>query len=153
MTATITISRSSIISDIRLKSHMEAASISAAEERYIVEAGTEKVEELNQCVTDAFAEVSGIVRPVISAAAQLTANDNYRSSGDLVLSFDLSERKSGGFAAPLADAIHKYVVDSAMSRFYRSVARPVFADSHERMLIPGRANIEAIIYVKNEPTY
>ena len=153
MTITITIGRSSVLSDIRVKSHAEAASISDAEERYIVEAGTEKLPEVHQCITDAFAEVSAFVRPFITGSASATANDAYRSSGDLALALDIPTRKSVALATPLADAIHKYVVDSAMNKFYRAVSRPAMGEPHAQSLASDKANIDVLLYTKQEPVY
>ena len=153
MTITITIGRSSVLSDIRVKSHAEAASISDAEERYIVEAGTEKLPEVHQCITDAFAEVSAFVRPFITGSASATANDAYRSSGDLALALDIPTRKSIALATPLADAIHKYVVDSAMNKFYRAVSRPAMGEPHAQSLASDKANIDVLLYTKQEPVY
>ena len=153
MTITITIGRSSVLSDIRVKSHAEAAAISNAEERYIVEAGTEKLPEVHQCINDAFSEVHAIVRQFVTGASTASANDAYRSSGDLVLALDIPSRKSVAIATPLTDAIHKYVVDSAMSKFYRAVSRPAMGDAHAQSLASDRANIDILLYTKQEPVY
>ena len=153
MTITITLGRSNVIDDMRVKSHFEAAAISDAEERYIVEAGSEKASELNQSVTDAFAEVSSIVRQFITGEATASANDSYRAAGDLVLVLEVPARKSTALAVPLADALHKYAVDSALVKFYHAVSRPNFGDMHERELVTDKANIDILLFTKQEPTY
>lgn len=153
MTLNITISRESVIADLRVKAHMEAAVIGSAEERYIVDAGTEKIQEIHQCVTDAFSEASAIVREFNRGSQTALANDAYRAAGDLGLALEVSGRRISGIATPLADAIHKYVVDSAMAKFFRSVSRPEMAERHSAALPSDRANIDVLLYVKHEPEY
>lgn len=153
MTISITIQRSSVVSDLRSRSHAEAAAISDAEERYIVEAGTEKMEIINQCVTDAFAEVSALLRQFLTGESTASANDSYQSSGDLALSVDVSSRRSSGLARPLTDAVHKYAVNSAMAKFYNSVSRPEMSAIHEKYLQADIANINSLLYFKHEATY
>lgn len=153
MTLNITIGRDSVIADLLVKSHLESASISNAEERYIVQAGTEKIQEIHQCVTDAFSEASAILREFVTGSATLLMNDDYRSAGDLALALEVSERRAVGLATPLTDAIHKYVVDSAMAKFYRAVSRPEMAERHSASLPADRSNIDVLLYVKQEPVY
>ena len=153
MTVTLTIARSSVLSDIRVKSHAEAAAISDAEERYIVEAGTEKLPEVHECITEAFAEASAILRPFLSGLATASASDSYRSTGDLTLTLDITARKAAGLAVPLTDAIHAYVVDCALARFYRAVGRPQMGDIHHNSLTDDRAAIDAIVLTRTKPTY
>ena len=153
MTVTLTIGRSSVLSDLRVKSHAEAAAISDAEERYIVEAGTEKLPEIHECITEAFAEASAILRPFLSGTASASANDTYRSTGDLSLSLDVTTRKASGLAQPLTDAVHAYVVDCALARFYRAVGRPQMGEIHHNSLADDRAAIDALILTRKKPTY
>lgn len=153
MTLNITIGRNSVIADLRVKSHAESAVIGDAEERYIVEAGSEKIQEIHQCVTDAFSEASAILREFNTGTQTLIANDDYRAAGDLVLALEISARRASGLATPLADAIHKYVVDSAMAKFYRAVSRPEMAERHSAALPSDRSNIDVLLYTKHEPVY
>lgn len=153
MTLNITISRDSVIADLRVKAHMEAAVIGNAEERYIAQAGTEKIQEIHQCVSDAFSEASSILREFNRGSQTATANDDYRAAGDLDLALEISSRRASGLATPLADAIHKYVVDAAMAKFFRSVSRPEMAERHTAALPSDRANIDMLLYVKHEPEY
>lgn len=150
---TITLKRDSIISDLRVKSHEEAMTIQDPEARYAVEAGTEKLAEVNQCVTDAFSEVSSLLREVLSGTVVSTANDAYTATGDLVLSLDVSSRKSPGLAKPLTDALHALAVNSALGRFYRSVGRIDLGDAKMRFAKEMVPAIETLIYTKYKPTY
>ena len=155
-TITITIQRSSVLADMKVKNHHEAALIQDTRERYLVEAGTEKLPELHQCITDAFADASAIVRQFISPgspSATITGNDTYSATGDLSVVLSVTSRKAAGLTDPLAAALHKYIVDAALAKFYKAVAHPALAQAREADLQRDNATIENLIYRRGKPSY
>lgn len=152
-TVIITIGRSSVLADMRVKSHAEVAAIADAKERYLAELGTEKLDEAHQCITDSFADAQSLMRRLVSGTAASTADDGFASTGDLSLALSVTPRKAMGLAVPLTDALHAYVVDAALSRFYRAVSRADLAQAHLNSLPAERAAIERLIYRRAKPSY
>jgi len=155
-TITITIQRSSVLADMKVKNHHEAALIPDSKERYLVEAGTEKLLELHQCITDAFSDASAIVRPFIKSvtpSATETGNDTFASTGDLSLVLSVTSRKANGLTVPLTAALHKYIVNDAMAKFYKAVAHPTLSQARETDMQKDLSTIEALLYRRENPIY
>jgi len=156
ITITITIQRSSVLADMKVKNHHEAALITDSRERYLVEAGTEKLPELHQCITDAFSDASALVRPFIesvSSSASVSGNDSYSSTGDLSVVLEVTSRKANGLTVPLTTALHKYVVDDALAKFYKAVGHSVLGQAREADVAKDIATIEGLIYRRSNPIY
>jgi len=138
---TITLTEADILLDIKIKSHQQAETIVDPTERYKVEAGTEKEDDIKQCIKDAAAEVCAVLRPFLTSYSSLS------------FTLDVTTRKETGLQGPLTDAIYAYIVDSAMAKFYRDVNRPTFAEQHLQHLPTDLAAIESLIYRRTKPTY
>ena len=152
-TVTVTLQRSNLLSDMQLRSHAEVAFIPDDRERYLAELGTEKFQLAQQFITDAATEVRSAFRAVIPGLPDaLSANDDFDTS-DIVFTMLATERKSPGLADALAKAIHAYIADSALGRFYESVSRPELAKSHKDRLAADLAVISGLVYTKSFPTY
>ena len=151
---TITISRQSVVDDVRIKSHQQAETIADATVRYKIEAGTEKLEDIHQSINDAAADVAAVLRPFLtSLTVTASANDNYDDSYALAFMLDVTPRKQTALAKPLALAIHKYIVDATLEKFYRDVNSPELATLHSKMMEPDIGAIENLIYRRAKPTY
>ena len=153
MSVTITISRTSVLADMEVTSHGEVALLTDPRERYLSELGSEKAQEAQQCITDASAEVNSVLRPFLSGSDTTTANDNYVGSGSISYTLDVTARKANGLADALAKAIHAYIVDSALDKFYTAVSRPDFAERHRNRLASEVTVISNLIYHRAKVTY
>lgn len=150
---TVTINRTSVLADIRVKNQTEVAGIVDDKQRYLAEAGTEKTENLQQCITNAALEISASLRQFLTGySASTSANDNY-SAGTIIFTFCLTSRKSAGFAENMANAIHEYMVDSAMTKFYTDVSQDGLAAVHLNRLPQSLAVIETLCYRKQPPKH
>ena len=153
-TVTVNISRASVLADMRVKSHAEVAAIDDDKARYLAELGTEKVEEANQCINDAAAEVAAVLRPFHAAVTGTeTAGDAYDTTAEIAFVLSVTGRKAPGMAKALADLIHPYIVDAALDKFYTSVAHPELAERHRAKLPTALAAIQGILYRRKAPTY
>lgn len=153
-TVTINITRESLLADMKVKSHAEVASIADPKARYLAELGTEKEEEANQDITDAVAEVESILRPFLAANnGTETASDAYDDTNAITFTLSVTDRKADGMAAPLTKAVHAYIVDSALEKFYTSVAQPDLAQRHLAQQSAALPFIENILYRRKNPTY
>lgn len=147
----ITINKNSILDDMQLKSHLEVASIADPQARYFAELGSEKEEEAHQCINDAVGEVMALLTRRLSSATG--AEDDSFDPGDVVFAISSTGRYNTGLQRALTLAIHAYIVDSALAKFYGSVSHPELATPHINRLPVQKSYIDALIYSKNEPTY
>jgi len=156
MSVSIKISRNNVYEDICVTSHTEVAPIVDDRERYLAEAGTEKAELIHQCITDALTEMDALLRPLLTftdSNREDTTEDLYDGTSDTTYSLAVTGRKSPGLAAALVKAVHAYVVDSAMDKFYLAVNRSDLAEKHSAKL-PSEINvINRLIYTKYNPSY
>lgn len=154
-TITITIKRSEVLSDAKVVSHAEVATIEDATARYLYEAGGDKVQQLHQCITDAFSDASSVMRQFATGTPtqSVTADDTFASTGDLVIVLSVTTRKAAGLDAPLTAALHKYIVDDALARFYKGVNNPALQGAHEKAMPADIAAIEGLVYRRMKPTY
>jgi hypothetical protein len=153
-TVTINITRASILADMKVKSHAEVALIVDEKERYLAELGSEKVEEAQQDITDAAAEIASILRPFLTfSAGTETATDTYDTTATITYVLSVTSRKSPGLANALMKAIHAYIVDSALEKFYNSVSRTDLAQRHLAQQSAALPFIENLLYRRKSPTY
>lgn len=141
-----------MLGDMKVKSHAEVASIPDNKTRYLAELGTEKLPEAHQCINNAAADVNAILRPFLSGTAESSANDSYDSSSDITYTLSVTTRKAAGLATPLAKAIHSYIVNSALEKFYISVARADLAEHRRAELSSSAAAINNLIYQRSSPS-
>ena len=151
-TVTITINRSNVLADMKVKSHAEVALIADPKERYLAELGTEKEQEAQQCITDAATEVRSVLRQSLLETASSSATDPY-DTGAITYPLSVTARKAPGLADALAKAIHAYIVDSALDKFYTSVSRADFAERHRARTASALTVISNIIYHRANPAY
>ena len=154
-TLTITIKRAQVLADIKVVSHAEVASVEDTRLRYLYEAGSDKVEQIHQCITDAYADAGALMRPFApgSPSASVSADDTFSSSGDLVIVMSLTTRKAANLETPLMAALHKYVVDDALAKFYKGVNHAALQQVHEGQLQADISAVEALVYRRMKPTY
>ena len=152
MDITITISRASVLADMEVTSHGEVALLADPRDRYLSELGTEKEQEAQQCITDAATEVNSVLRPFLSGSAASSATDTY-DTGTIAYVLSVTTRKAYVLADALAKAVHAYIVDSALDKFYTAVSRPDFAERHRSRLASDVTVISNLIYHRAKPAY
>lgn len=139
---------------MKVKSHSEVAHIPDDKARYLAELGSEKEAEAQQCITDASNEVAAFIRPLLTfSSGSETATDAYDTAASIVYTLSVTARKASGMANALAKAIHAYIVDAALAKFYGSVAQGDLAEIHRVRLASELADINNIIYRRKNPSY
>ena len=154
-TMTITIKRAQVLADIKVTSHAEVASVEDDKLRYLYEAGSDKVDQIHQCITDAYADAGALMRPFAQGTPtqSVSADDTYSSSGDLAIVLSLTTRKAANLETSLTAALHKYVVDDALAKFYKGVNHAALQQVHEGQLKADISAVEALVYRRMKPTY
>lgn len=151
-TIEITINRANVLADMRVKSHAEVAILADDRERYLAELGTEKLPLAHQCITDSVSEVVELIRPLLKSVTPESLTDGY-DTDDILFSLEVSGRKADAIERRLAQAIHTYVVNASLARYYEGVSRVDIAERHRARLAPDMTIIEEICFHKNEPVY
>jgi hypothetical protein len=153
-TVTINITRASVLADMKVKVHAATASIADDKARYLAQLGSEREQEAHQCITDASLEVATALRRLLTGfpTQTETAGDAYDTTATITYVLTVSQRKSKGLAKFLAQAIHAYLVDSALSKYYVSVNHAELAAPHLAALAVQKSYIESLCYTKTEPS-
>ena len=150
---TINIKRANLIADMKVTSHSEATALADPQERYLAELGSDKLELAHQCITDAATEAGSVLRRFLTGFyGDETATDNY-DTADIVYVLSVTARKAPGLADALAKAVHAYVVDSALDKYYVSVSRPDMAQRHRDRLASHLTVIDGLLHRRTSPTY
>lgn len=154
MSVTITIKTASLISDIKIKSQMNTERIKDAEDRYAVRAGEENEAEVKEALQEAWRSVKGLCRRFLTANADSTGSDLFdTSTTDKSLTFDLTARRTSNIGEPLAQAIHNYLVNGTLRRFYTSAVMPDLVASYAAAETAAQAEIVSLLYRKQEPVW
>lgn len=147
----VEIKTSDLIFDIRNKSHLEVASISDAEARYKVEAGTEKREEIKRDIIEAQSLLLPTILRFVETDDNMVAGAEPYLPEYIVYEFKFAPRRFQGKPQVLADAIQSYLSHMALSLFYRSVDQAGFAEKHSQIAVASMQNIERLCFSKNQP--
>ena len=154
MSITINISRASVLADMKVTSHAEVAALPDDRERYLAELGTEKEPIAHQAITDASKDIQAVLRRYLSGLSDSGSpySDSYDTAETIAYTLDVSPRKAG-MGEPLTKAIHEYIVESALAKFYDRVHRTDFSQVHLARIASPLATMNSILYRKLEPTY
>lgn len=147
----ITLYTEKVIKDLRTISHREAASVTDPDARYRIEAGSEKMEEIKRCVSEAHAR--------LLARCRRWLESNYETYGDnelLIptaynLELALSERRAVNNAEVLANLMHTFLVEYALTKFYSIVHQVELSNKHSLLAIEAGNNIDESLYTKRPP--
>lgn len=140
-----------LMSILRATSHLEVSGITDIEERYRVEAGSEKQDMVYSCVDDAVSRLEGRCLRYLKDK-YVTYSDNVRDIPERY-TFELafSERRALGKSGPLKEAMSSFIVDYALSRFYSNVSQGDLAQKHALQAEGDAAMVEELLYTKQPP--
>lgn len=154
MSVTLTIKTASLVSELKVKSHMNTARIKDPEDQYAVRAGEENESELRQGLQDAWRAMLALCRRFLETSEDSTGNDALDlTSTDRTLTFDLSVRRTSNIADALAEAIHEYLTAATLRRFYTSAAEGNLAQLYAANEAAAATRITALLHTKMEPVY
>lgn len=151
---TITIKTASLLSDIRIKSQMNTERIKDPEERYAVRAGEENNAEVMESLQEAWRAMKGLCRRFLATTDDTTGSDIFdNSTTDKTLSLDVTVRRSSNIGEPLAQAMHNYLVNGTLRRFYTSAVMADLVTLYGAAENAARDEIVLLLYRKLEPVY
>lgn len=150
---TVTITIDNVLKDMRIKSSIEAARIADPDLRYAVEMGTDKDNEVRQCLQEAHASLVGRVRRFLAESPDAAGSDDLLRGESYEYKFDITSRRSSNIGVPLADGIHSYLVSRTMQKYYLSTGQTEQAAARGAEAERSAAEVERILTTKLTPLY
>lgn len=147
----ITIYIPKIYSDIRVKSHRDVATIENVEARYLIEAGTEKDDEIYAGIVNANDSLKMLLHTFLVDCVIDYTDDQVQAPESYIYELDLTPRRAVGKAQPLADAMHEYLVHAALMRVYEAVNGTELRAKHEAAANAAAGQITTLLYTKARP--
>ena len=137
-----------VLNDVRTKSHQEVSQISGVEERYRVEAGSEKMDQIRLCL----AESEGRLRELcVRYLKETIGEDGVEPRDTIKIELVLSERRSIGKDMPLKRVMHTFLVEYTLAKFYLIVHNEDFANKHDALATSAGQRITELLYSKLPP--
>lgn len=149
--AKITITFNEILFDLQNKNREEVRSISDSQARYFAEAGSEKSYELTRSINEAFSQVSSMYLRFVKNATQLEATDVLNGAEDLMIEFEISERRSKGKIQPITDTLHSLIVNHALTKFYNDIQQPELAAKRAQQTAEDAKLLNKLLFEKLPP--
>lgn len=149
---TIELQLEHLVKDIRKRSHHEVSAITDAEARYRAEAGTEKMQEITRCVGEGVQRLASRCRRYLDHYPSSVADDAPGEPQTYVFEFRMSERRALGKTEPLTKAMHDFVVEYALAKFYSTVSQSDLSNKHSLEAIETGNQLDAILLEKLPPT-
>ena len=148
---TIELIKSIILEDIRKKSYYECQSVPDIDARYRTEAGTEKMDEIRRDMEEGFMQLNRRCVRWLNNSYTAFADNTQPESESMVYDFKISERRANGKIEPLTDAMHRLVVEYALSKFYSTVNAVDLSNKHSLHAIDAANEIDELLYTKQPP--
>lgn len=159
-TTTIVLQGLNLLLDIRNKSHQEVADIADVKQKYHVEAGTDKDEDVKRSLQEAIHMLKNVCRDfLISSSSETTTEvddslEGITEESEIELELHLSGRRDGILQAEdLANVIHSYVVNKALELFYGNTPIKELAQLHMTRAAESEAKLRGMLYRKRKPDY
>ena len=140
-----------IMQQLRSISHDEVAMIEDADARYRVEAGSEKEQEINRCIDEAYDRLLGRCRRWLKSEYKTIVDNRLNLPASFNIELQLSERRAVGNAEALAGLMNAFMVEYALSKFYNIVHHPDMSNKHGLLALDAGKNLDEALYTKNPP--
>ena len=150
----ITIKMASLVSDIKIKSHLNTERIKDPNDKYAARAGEENESELRQSVQNTWRALITLCRRFLPETDDTTGSDLFSttlSETDQTLNFDVTSRRTSNIADALSQAIHEYLVSGTLRRFYVAVAMTDLAALYATGEKDATDEIVRLLYRKAAP--
>lgn len=148
----ITLYVNNILYDLKTKNLNETSGIADAEQRYRAQAGSEKDDELKRDILNAAALLSSTMMRFLAHTFSTEADNSAYLGDAIVYDFAPSERRQINRIPAIADLLHSFIVNMALSRFYETVALYDLAKERSRLAGEDMAALQPVMYEKLPPT-
>lgn len=140
-----------LVNGMRAISHREVEGIADADARYRVEAGTEKLPELYSCLEDARKRLAGRCSRFLKASYIHKIDNISDVPTSYEFEFVMSERRSIGKTEPLLEAMHTFMQEYALSKFYSHVSQGDLSNKHSLQAIEAGNLVDQLLFTKQPP--
>lgn len=137
--------------DVKNISHRECESITDTEERYKIEAGTEKKDIIEREMLLAIQDAEAMLIPYVKKSTIILADNQPGFPDEIVIGLCMSERRAAGKLPVLAGHLHSYIVHTTLSRFYLEVSSAEFSQRHNAIAQFDAVSIERLVRNKIPP--
>jgi len=148
---TITIYTEPIILEVRQRSHLSVQDIKDAEARDNARAGLDKMDEIERCIIDAFGQLSRHCGRFLERDYTLEADNMSGIPNAYAYEFSMSARRAANKAEALEEAMHGFVVQAALARFYTTVSNVDRAGTHTALAADYANQLNELLYTKQPP--
>lgn len=153
---TITITTQNVLEDMRLKSHFEVENIEDVDIRDNARADLLKTDELERAFKGALADLTNLLARFLTdetVVSTATVGNAPGVEDSYAYVFTGGERRFGGKVQLMADKMHSYMVNMALSRFYISVGQANLSSARANLAASDGAALVTAIYSKAQPKY
>lgn len=137
-----------LIGQMKAVSHREVAEIADVEARYRAEAGSEKANEILHCLNEGYSKLSGRLARWLRESTIVYSGvtpQKYR------FEFMISERRATNKIDSLLDAMHSFILEYAMSKFYSIVSQGELSNKHSLLAVESGNNVDQLLLTKLPP--
>lgn len=148
----ITLNVQELADDIFAKSHYGTSLIESADQRYDVEAGFDKKDDIARCLVEANAIMIAMCSRFMECSYNTMASNFVDLPDSFVYSFRASERRFANRTQAYADVMHSLLVNLTLSKYYNDVSHGDLAVKHDGLAKGDIAMLERLLYEKTPPT-
>ncbi len=139
-----------ILHDIYTKSSIECQAIADAQERYRVQAGTDKRDELVRQMIIVQASLKRMMHRWLDDTGRC-ADDTLAMPESFEFHLKMTERRAANKVQPLTDACHSYMVSYVLARYYASVGAKDLSNAYSITTAEHAQGIEELLNSKLPP--
>ena len=144
---TITINTNKVIDHLKSISHREVSEIADVNARYRAEAGSEKEDLISDCIRNAGNKILHRCLRFIDNSYVEESNNEFPDLGSFVFEFEQgSGRRFDGKADVLTDAMHTFMVEYALAKFYSTVSQGELSNKHSMLALEAGNAIDDLLY-------
>lgn len=137
--------------DIFAKSHYGTALLESVDQRYDVEAGEDKKDDVARCLTEANSIMVTMCSRFMNCSYTDVASNMLDVPDCFEYDFRASERRLANRTQAYADIMHSLLVNMTLSKFYNDVSHGDLAAKHDNLAKGDMAMLERLLYEKTPP--
>lgn len=147
----ITLYVEEIVNQLRSISHREVSAIEDPDARYRLEAGSEKLDEIYRCISEAYARLTARCRRWLKASYQQSRDNMREIPVQFSLEFVLSERRAINVDKDLMNEMNSFMVEYVLSKFYSDANQGELSNKHSLLALDAGNSIDELLYTKQPP--
>jgi hypothetical protein len=149
---TITLNVQTLVDDIFAKSHYGTSHIESVDQRFDVEAGSDKKDDIARCLAEANAVVVTMCsRFLDNSDTDAQVNNTITLPENITYTFKTSQRRYANRKQAYVEIIHSLLVNMTLFKYYNDVSHGDLATKHDNLAKGDMAMLERLLYEKTPP--